>query len=89
MGIVNEVLNTHVELHPDPTKVQFESTMNGLHRLLTELERPQNRELMRFVIAWQKLEKELDKLQHQIQERMTEAPVNKVNQFLQQLKKKQ
>jgi flagellar hook-associated protein FlgK len=44
---------------------------------------------MRFVMAWQKLDKELDKLQRKIDERMTSAPVNKVNEFLQQLKKKQ
>jgi exonuclease VII small subunit len=89
METIKEVLNRHVDLHSDPTKEQFESTMDDLHRLITELERPQNRELMRFVMAWQKLDKELDKLQRKIDERMTSAPVNKVNEFLQQLKKKQ
>jgi hypothetical protein len=53
-----EVLNKNLNMHPDPTKEQFELTLDGLHQLLTELERPQNHELMRFVVGWQKLEKE-------------------------------
>jgi CII-binding regulator of phage lambda lysogenization HflD len=88
METIKEVMSRHVDLHSDPTKKQFQLTMDGLLRLITELERPQNRELMRFVVAWQKLEKELDKLQRKIQERMADEPVNKVNQFLQQLKNK-
>jgi hypothetical protein len=88
METIDRALNNAVNLHPDPTKDQFQSTVDGLHRLLDELERPENRPLMRFVFAWQKLEQEIDKLQHKIQERMAERPISKVNTFLQQLKKK-
>jgi hypothetical protein len=88
METIKEVLNRHVDVHSDPTKEQFQSTMDGLHRLMTELERPENRELMRFVLAWQKLEKELDRLQCQIQERMANAPTDRVNELLKKLVKK-
>ena len=88
METFSEVLNKNLNLHPDPTKEQIESTLNGLNRLIDELARPENRELMRFVFSWQKLEQELDKLQRKIEERMVETPVNKLNQFLQQLKRK-
>jgi hypothetical protein len=89
MGTISEVLDRTVDLHPDPSNEQLESTLDGLHQLLSELERPQNRELIFFVRGWQELEKEIDKLQRKIQERMAEKPANKVNEFLQQLKKKQ
>jgi hypothetical protein len=88
METTKEVMNKHVDLHPDPANEHFESTVDSLHRLLTELERPQNHELMRFVMAWKKLEKELDKLQLNIQQRVAEKPASKVNEFLQRLKKK-
>ena len=89
METFTEVLNKNLSLHPDPTKEKVESTLKGLNRLIDELARPENRDLMRFVFSWQKLELELDKLQRTIEERMVETPVNKLNQFLQQLKKKQ
>lgn len=88
MGTIREVWNRTVDLHSDPTNAQFQSTLDGLHRLLTELERPENRELMRFVAGWQKLERELDRLQCQIQERMAEKPVDKVNELLKKLVRK-
>jgi hypothetical protein len=89
MGTISEVLDRAIDLHPDPTKEQFQSTMDSLHRLITELERPQNRELMAFVTAWQKLQQELEKLHRKVQESLAERPADKVNQFLEQLKKKQ
>lgn len=88
METIKEVLNRHVDLHPDPTKEQFESTMDDLHQLITELECPQNRELRRFVTAWQKLERELDRLQSQIQERIANAPTDRVNELLKKLVRK-
>jgi len=39
-------------------------------------------------VAWQKLDQELAALQVKIHESMAAKPVNKVNEFLQQLKKK-
>jgi hypothetical protein len=87
MGKFVEVLNKNLNMRSDPTREQFESTLDGLHRLITELERPQNRDLMRFVVGWQKLEKELDKLQCQIQARIANAPIDRVNEFLQKLKR--
>jgi hypothetical protein len=44
---------------------------------------------MAFVTAWQKLQQELEKLQRKVQESLAERPADKVNQFLEQLKKKQ
>jgi hypothetical protein len=88
MGELSRVLNNTVNLHTGPTEEKIQSTLDSLNRLITELERPQNRELMRFVVSWQKLEQELDKLQRKIQERMAERPTNKINEFLQRLKKK-
>jgi len=89
MRTINEVLERTIDLHPDPAEKQFQSTIDGLHRLFDELARPENHELMRFVFAWQKLEQEIAKLQRKIEERTAEKPVNKLNQFLQQLRKKQ
>jgi hypothetical protein len=88
METFTDVLNKNLNVHLNPSEEQFQLTIDDLHRLIDELERPQNRELMRFVFAWQKLEQELDKLQRNIQERMAERPTNKLDEFLKKLIKK-
>ena len=81
--------NANANMHSEPANEQIQATQASLDRLISELQMPHNRELVRFLVAWRGLEQELTKLKAKIQERVAEKPVNKLNQFLQQLKKKQ
>jgi hypothetical protein len=92
MGAINEVLNKHVNLGAGPNEEELLSKLARLERsferLFSELERPENIEIVRFAVEWEQLGLALKELQRKLHERLAEKPINKINQFLQQLKKK-
>jgi hypothetical protein len=87
MEAINRALNGAVDMHAGAAEEKIKTTLDGLNRLITELERPQNRELMRFVAAWERLNQELTALQIKINERLAEKP-DKLKEFLQKLRTK-
>ena len=88
METFTDVLNKNLNVHSGPTKEQIQSAVDSLDRLISELDRPQNRELIRFAIAWQQMEKELTILEAKIKERIAQKAANPMDEFLKQLIKK-
>ena len=88
MGAINEVLNKRVNLGTGPTEEELLSKLARLERSFSELERPEYREFIRFAVAWEELGRELRELQRKLHERMAEKPINKVNELLKKLIKK-
>jgi hypothetical protein len=85
MDAINRALNDAVDMHAGADEEKIQSTLASLDRLLVEFERPENRELISFAVAWKNLDEELAALQAKISERIVERATNKVDEFLKKL----
>ena len=87
MGNVAKVLIKHLNQRPAPTLEEIQSKLENLNRVFSVFETPEYREYIAFAIAWQNLERELAALRATVRECLTERPINRVNEFLQKLKR--
>ncbi len=92
MEKIMEALNKNVDMHAEDIlaefRAQIQSNLDNLQRLVSELERPEYREFIRFAVAWQKLDHELSALRCKIRERLAEKPISPVDEFLKRLRRK-
>jgi len=80
-------MRTNTEAVNKNANTNMLSVIEDLNQLISELEQPKYRALIRFAVAWQGLDRSLTQLERKLHERLAEKPISSVNELLRKLVK--